>query len=122
MGLKLRALKEVVIAVTGGDLSPTLNGERLEMWRTHLLIEGDTLHFKRVRSGCRAYLAIGGGIIVPEIMGSKSTYLSGKLAGWKEGLYDEEIRSTHRPFQRLSTDWVCVFPVIGSPLWKRKCF
>ncbi len=81
MGLKLRALREVVITITGGDLSPMLNEEPLEMWRTHLLVGGDIIAFKRVRTGCRSYLAIGGGIDVPEIMGSKSTFLSGKFGG-----------------------------------------
>lgn len=83
MGLKLKALREVVIAVTGGDLSPTLNREPLEMWKTHLLIEGDILEFKGVRRGCRAYLAIFGGFDVPSIMDSKSTYLSGKFGGYE---------------------------------------
>ena len=81
MGLKLKALREVVIAITGGDLSPLLNGEPLEMWRSHLLVEGDIIAFKRVRTGCRAYLAMSGGIAVPKIMGSKSTFLSGKFGG-----------------------------------------
>jgi antagonist of KipI len=80
-GLALRVLKEVVIAVTGGDLSPALNEEPLEMWRTHILIEGDYLTFKKVRSGCRAYLAIQGGIDVPPVMESRATYLSGKFGG-----------------------------------------
>lgn len=82
MGLKLKALREVVIAVTGGDLYPTLNGEPLEMWKTHLLIEGDLLEFKGVRRGCRAYLALNGGFDVPRVMESKSTYLSGKFGGY----------------------------------------
>jgi len=81
MGLKLKALNESVIAITGGDLSPTLNDEPIEMWRTHLLIEGDVVAFKKVRSGCRAYISVSGGFIVPEVMGSRSTYLSGKFGG-----------------------------------------
>jgi antagonist of KipI len=81
MGLRLKALREVVVAITGGDLFPTLNGESLEMWRTHLLVEGDVLTFKRIRSGCRAYLVVSGGLIVPKIMGSRSTYLSGRFGG-----------------------------------------
>ena len=81
MGLKSKALREVVIAITGGDLSPELNGEPLEMWRNHLLVEGDVISFKKVRAGCRAYLAISGGFVVPKIMGSRSTYLSGKFGG-----------------------------------------
>ena len=81
MGLKLKVLREIVIAITGSDLSPTLNGEPLEMWRTHLLVEGDIINFKKVRTGCRAYLATSGGLIVPQVMGSQSTYLSGKFGG-----------------------------------------
>lgn len=81
MGLKLKALREMVIAITGGDLSPTWNGEPLEMWRTHLLVEGDIIDFKKVRVGCRGYLAASGGFIFPQIMGSRSTYLSGKFGG-----------------------------------------
>ena len=81
MGLKLRAIRETIIAITGGDLSPTLNGEPLEMWRTHLVIEGDVIGFPKVRAGCRAYFAIRGGIALPTIMGSKSTYFSGKFGG-----------------------------------------
>ena len=81
MGLKLRALGDVVIAITGGDLSPTLNGEPAEMWRTHLLVEGDVITFKMVRKGCRAYLAINGGFVVSKIMESSSTYLSGRFGG-----------------------------------------
>jgi biotin-dependent carboxylase-like uncharacterized protein len=81
MGLKIKALRDVIIAITGGHLSPELNGESLEMWRTHLLVEGDVIAFKKVEAGCRAYLAASGGFVVPKIMGSCSTYLSGNFGG-----------------------------------------
>ena len=81
MGLKIKALKETVISITGGDLSPTLNDEPLAMWKTHLLVEGDVIRFKKVRAGCRAYLAVCGGFVVPRTMGSSSTYLSGNFGG-----------------------------------------
>lgn len=81
MGLKIKVLREAVIAITGGDLSPVLNGERLEMWRTHLLVEGDVIAFKKAQAGCRAYLSVSGGFVVPKIMGSSSTYLSGNFGG-----------------------------------------
>jgi biotin-dependent carboxylase-like uncharacterized protein len=81
MGLKIKALKETVISITGGDLSATLNDEPLAMWETHLLVEGDVIRFKKVRAGCRAYLAVCGGFVVPKTMGSSSTYLSGNFGG-----------------------------------------
>ncbi len=81
MGPKLKALREVTVAITGGDLSPTLNGESLEMWRTHLLVEGDLVSFKGVRNGCRAYLAVCGGFLSSKVLGSQSTYLFGRFGG-----------------------------------------
>jgi len=114
MGLKLKALREVVMAVTGGDLSPTLNEEPLEMWRTHLLVEGDIINFKKVRTGCRAYLAASGGLIFPQVMGSRSTYLSGKFGGLdgralKKGdiLFAPDIRSPLSQLGfRFPGDWI----------------
>ncbi len=117
MGLKLKALREVVMAITGGDLSPILNGEPLEMWRTHLLVEGDIINFKKVRTGCRAYLAASGGLIFPEVMGSRSTYLSGKFGGLdgralKKGdiLFTPDIRSPLSQLGfRFPGDWIPQF-------------
>jgi len=117
MGLKLRALGEFIITITGGDLTPTLNGEPLEMWRTHLLIEGDVIAFKKVCSGCRAYLATNGGFVVPEVMGSRSTYLSGKFGGLKgrplkkgDILYRSDASSPlNRIGRRFQEEWIPLF-------------
>ncbi len=114
MGLKIKVLKEVVIAITGGDLSPTLNEEPLEMWRTHLLVEGDVITFKKVRAGCRAYLAVSGGFVVPKIMGSSSTYLSGNFGGLEgrklrrgDILYTLDISpSLNKLGLRFPSDWI----------------
>ena len=114
MGLKLMTLKEVVISITGGDLYPTLNGEPLAMWRTHLLVEGDVVHFKKVRAGCRAYLAVSGGFVVPRIMESSSTYLSGKFGGLegrklREGdiLYSPDLSSSlNKLGLQFPIDWI----------------
>ena len=114
MGLKIKAMKEVVIAITGGDLSPTLNGEPLEMWRTHLLLEGDAITFKKVKAGCRAYLAVSRGLVVPKIMGSCSTYLSGNFGGLEgrplrrgDILYTLDIPSSlDKLGLRFPNDWI----------------
>ncbi len=81
MGLKIMALTEVVVAVTGGDLQPFLNDQPLKMWRSHSLRKGDIVSLKGVKIGCRSYLAVGGGFSLPSIMGSKSTNLSSKFGG-----------------------------------------
>ena len=81
IGPKILALTDTVIAITGADLQPAINEKPLEMWCSHLLGKGETLSFKGPRSGCRAYLSLGGGISVPDIMLSKSTNLAAGFGG-----------------------------------------
>ncbi len=102
MGLKIMALTEVVVAVTGGDLQPFLNDQPLEMWRSHALKKGDILSLKGVKVGCRSYLAIGGGFSLPAIMGSKSTNLSSNFGGLKgRPLRKGDILSSNSPHLHL---------------------
>ena len=81
MGLMLRALEDLVVAVTGADLDPRINGNALPMWQSLMVKKGERLSFKGPKSGCRAYLAVGGGIRVPLVMGSRSTNLSARFGG-----------------------------------------
>ncbi|SEP08877.1 biotin-dependent carboxylase uncharacterized domain-containing protein [Halogranum amylolyticum] len=66
--------EDAVVAVTGADMSPTLDGEPIAAWTTHAVEAGDELEFSFATEGARAYLAVAGGIDVPEVMGSRSTY------------------------------------------------
>lgn len=70
-----------LIALTGADLGAQLNGQSVETWTSFQVKEGDILRFTGIRSGCRAYLAAAGGFDVPVVMGSRSTYLRGKIGG-----------------------------------------
>ncbi len=72
-----------VIAVTGGDLSPTLNGDPCPMYRAVKVEKGDTLAFGAPKTGCRAYIAFAGGLAVAPIMGSRSTYIKANLGGYE---------------------------------------
>jgi antagonist of KipI len=80
-GLKLRAFLDTLIAITGADLGAKIEGEFVPLWTALSIKEGQVLSFDRIKRGCRAYLAIAGGIAVPEVMGSKSTYVKGRLGG-----------------------------------------
>ena len=77
-GLRLRFLCNTIIAITGGDLSPAINGMNAPMWETIKIEKGDVVSFGAIRAGYRAYLAIAGGIDVPVVFGSKATYISGR--------------------------------------------
>jgi len=83
MGLKVRVLADLVVALCGGDLQPHLNDKPFDMWRSQILKKGDTLFLKTPRSGCRAYLAVGGGVNLAPVLASKSTNLASKFGGYE---------------------------------------
>jgi antagonist of KipI len=110
-GLKLKALTDAVITITGADIQPHLNGAPLEMWRSHILKKGDILLFKRLKTGCRAYLALGGGISVPSVLRSKSTNLSTKFGGFKgRPLQKGDHLSSDSPHLHLKAGGRCFDP------------
>ncbi len=83
LGPTLEFLNQTQIAITGADLSPTLNREEVPCWQTLNVSRGDELRFGPPRNGCRAYVSVRGGIDVPVLLGSRSTYVRGLLGGYK---------------------------------------
>ncbi len=81
VGPTLRATDPCLIAVTGADLSLRLDGRPLPPWLAIFVRRGWVIEFGPRKRGCRAYLAVAGGIEVPPLLGSRSTYLSGGFGG-----------------------------------------
>lgn len=104
VGPTLRATESCLIAVTGADLSLRVNGRPLPSWMAIFVRRGWIIEFGQRKSGCRAYLAVAGGIDVPPIMGSKSTYLRGGFGGFKgRALKEGDLIPTGQPaFHPLS--------------------
>lgn len=75
--------EDQLIAITGGNLSPQVDGMPVEMWRPLYLHKGSTLSFGKAVSGCRTYICVYGGFDVPEVLSSKSTYLRAGIGGWE---------------------------------------
>src|SRR5712692_7468719 len=69
------------IAVTGAGMPMTVNGAEAPAWTTLILKSGDVVKLGVARAGVRAYVAFSGGIDVPPVLGSRSTYLRGRLGG-----------------------------------------
>ena len=80
-GLALKATADCLIAVAGADLGLSVNGQPIPCWLSAFVRRGWPVQFSGRRSGCRAYLAVAGGISVPLVMGSLSTYLRGGFGG-----------------------------------------
>ncbi len=83
VGPTLRATASCLIAVTGADLNLRVNGRPLPSWMAVFVRRGWIIEFGERKRGCWAYLAVAGGVDVPPIMGSKSTYLRGGFGGFQ---------------------------------------
>ncbi|MBC3192013.1 biotin-dependent carboxyltransferase [Pseudonocardia sp. C8] len=81
MGPELRFTGPAVVAVTGAEIAPRVNGEARPLWESFAVGEGDVLDFDFLKAGARAYLAVSGGLDTRVDLGSRSTYLIGSLGG-----------------------------------------
>lgn len=84
-GAAFHVLRMTTLAITGADMGATINGEPVAAWTAVFARPGDLLVLSsRVAPwGARAYLAIGGGIAVPRVLGSRSTALAGAFGGFE---------------------------------------
>lgn len=71
-----------VLAITGANLSPAINSQPIPMWRPLSVEKNSILTFGKPVQGCIAYISIAGGLTIPTVLGSCSTYLRAKLGGW----------------------------------------
>jgi biotin-dependent carboxylase-like uncharacterized protein len=80
-GPELEFTEAALIALTGAQMPPKINGEEAPMWEALEVGEGDVLSFEYLKRGARCYLAVAGGIDVPLFMHSRSTYTLIGLGG-----------------------------------------
>jgi biotin-dependent carboxylase-like uncharacterized protein len=83
MGPELEFTDDALVAITGAELPPKLDGEPRETWTSFKVKRGQKLAFDFLKQGARGYIAIAGGIDVPLVLGSRSTYALGALGGFK---------------------------------------
>jgi biotin-dependent carboxylase-like uncharacterized protein len=81
LGPELRFTRAALVAVTGAELPPKVDGAARPTWTAFRVEAGETLSFDFLKAGARAYLAVAGGIDVPVVLGSRSTYTLGALGG-----------------------------------------
>jgi biotin-dependent carboxylase-like uncharacterized protein len=80
-GPRLEVRRSAVLAVTGAPMGFTINGHEAPTWTAVRVQPGDVLAFQMASAGCRAYVAVAGGLDVPRVLGSRATYLRGRLGG-----------------------------------------
>ena len=88
----------------GADLGFSVNGRAVGSWCVVELKSGDVISFTGPKNGCRGNLCFAGGVGVPLVMNSRSTYMRAKIGGFEgRALKNGDVITTGEP----------------SPLWKR---
>jgi biotin-dependent carboxylase-like uncharacterized protein len=81
IGPKIVTTTDAVIAVTGAPVEVFVNGEQVPQYERLTLNAGDELRFGVIKGGTKYFIAVHGGIDVPLVLGSRSTYPIGAIGG-----------------------------------------
>ncbi|QYR22909.1 biotin-dependent carboxyltransferase family protein [Paenibacillus sp. sptzw28] len=80
-GAELQATSDLLIAVCGAYMTPLIDGEEMPMWRPVRVAAGASVSFGAAAIGCRAYIAVAGGIAVAPALGSRGTDTRAGIGG-----------------------------------------
>jgi biotin-dependent carboxylase-like uncharacterized protein len=80
---EIRFERAAIVGVCGADMPAKVDGVEQPGWTSFAVRSGQTLSFGYLKGGARAYIAISGGIDVPIVLGSRSTYALGALGGFE---------------------------------------
>jgi antagonist of KipI len=81
-GPVLLALQPCLVAVTGADFTPCVNGGEVPLWTGVYLAAGERLSFAGRKWGARCYIAVAGGLAGSRWLGSLATYLLVEKGGF----------------------------------------
>jgi len=81
MGPHVRFEAAAAFAVTGAEFRLTLDDVPVEMNRAIEATAGSVLKFGERLRGARAYVAVAGGVNVPQVLGSRSTHVLTSMGG-----------------------------------------
>ena len=81
-GGSYRFTQDTVFALTGADMGAEIGEQPVETNRAVTAKQGDVLNLGMASRGCRTYLAVSGGFLVPLVMGSYATNIRCKMGGF----------------------------------------
>ncbi len=109
-----------LISITGGDLSPSLDGVPVSMWKPIYITAGSIISFGHPKTGCRTYICFYGGLAIPVVLNSRSTYIRGKIGGFNGRVLEKddyiEFRDLYKNY-RKNFNWSLdnsIYPFLSS--------
>jgi biotin-dependent carboxylase-like uncharacterized protein len=126
-GIEIFFQGDSLFAISGAPCDASLNGKVIESHRAYAAKTGDELRIGPAKQGVRTYVAVGGGLVGDEFLGSVSTYTPAAFGGFEgralrnydriEVLRNEGMTSDMRTppeFQPPSTKASALRACIGS--------
>lgn len=100
VGPELTFLHDTIIALTGAEFAG------VPRWQPVPVRAGTRIDFGAARHGCRGYLAVAGGIAVPAVLGSRSTYVRAGFGGFAgRPLHDGDVLPVPPCLRRVAGRW-----------------
>ena len=111
LGPTLQFQTDTFIALAGATNNSLASLRPLQMRR------GDTLHIGHTAKGCRGYVAVAGGISVPPVLNSCSTYLPAKLGGYEGRPLEtgDQLSIGEPAVSSFATSWSLAHDVVPLP-------
>lgn len=103
LGPTLEFMNDTYISITGADMNPSLNKQKVLLNKPLLVNKGDILYLSHSSNGMRSYLGVKGGLSSENKLGSKSFY---------KGITKRE--------KLIKNDKIKFGEVIGSPMKMNK--
>jgi urea carboxylase len=128
IGPTLKMHNDTVIAVTGADMNPKVDGQPILMWESVALSAGQVLELTFAKTGARSYIAVSGGVDCPAFLGSSSTFHKAGIGGIEghaiqigqmipvsdgDGVAGRRVKESVRP--QISTDKSWHIEVVRGP-------
>ncbi|MBI5768567.1 MAG: biotin-dependent carboxyltransferase [Verrucomicrobia bacterium] len=100
VGPELIFTRDTLVALGGADFAG------LPLWQPSVWRAGETLRLDAARRGCRGYLAVAGGLSVPGVLGSGSTFLRAQFGGTQgRALKDGDVLSAREFARHVAGHW-----------------
>lgn len=120
IGPVIQFQEDTLIAICGANLSPTIDGEPIPMFKPLIIKRKQRLRFGACLHGVRAYIAFGGGLNVPLVLKSSSTYVKGKMGGFQGRTVNVNDEIPIGPLSLSSKKILNKLLLEGIPKWKVK--
>ncbi|KTT42848.1 allophanate hydrolase [Pseudomonas oryzihabitans] len=82
LGPQFEIQRDALVAICGAAMTPRLDGAEMPLDTAFRVRAGQVLGFDFIKAGARGYIAIDGGIAVPPVLDSRSTYGLGAIGGF----------------------------------------